>query len=142
MNFSNTSPLLVEEDDSSINLVPLIDVVFTLLVFLFLSTTFNHNRVLDLKLPEASEGKSTEQNKLPTLSISANRDVLLNGQKVDMNQLESALGNLTTSSPTPPNGLVIQADKEVPHGLVVSAMNAALKAHLTNVSISTIESYR
>lgn len=126
------------KEEDSINLTPLIDVVFLLLIFFMVSTTFTRETHLEIDLPEA-EGKPSEtQAEQLEILISAEGHYSVNGQRLANNQmatLRSALEQISEGDTARP--LVISADANAPHQAVVSAMDAAGQMGFVHLSITT-----
>lgn len=115
-----------KESDDSINLTPLIDVVFLLLIFFMVSTTFTKEQHLQLDLPEAVTGeRETQQDSLEIL-IAADGSYSVDGQQLvnrKLRTLHSALKAISEENSDVP--LIITADAKTPHEAVVSAMDIA-----------------
>ena len=133
-----------KEDSVEVNLTPLIDVVFLLLIFFMVSTTFDRHAKLKVSLPEASTKATQQQNDPLVLSIDAKGNYFLNERQI-VNQQLSTLKQaiLKTLSETNANiedvSLVLRADANTPHQSVVRAMDAASQLGLTKLSIATVE---
>ena len=125
-----------------INLTPLIDVVFLLLIFFMVSTTFDRHANLKVELPEASAKKEQQQQQEPlVLSIDANGNYFINDRQVINTQLDTLKSALQKSIGERKDvSLVLRADARTPHQSVVRAMDAASQLGLTRLSIATIES--
>ena len=125
-----------------INLTPLIDVVFLLLIFFMVSTTFDRHANLKVELPEASAKKKQQQQQEPlVLSIDANGNYFINDRQVINTQLDTLKSALQKSVGDRKDvSLVLRADARTPHQSVVRAMDAASQLGLTRLSIATIES--
>jgi biopolymer transport protein ExbD len=126
-------------DDPEINLTSLIDVVFLLLIFFMVSTTFERQAALRIDLPEASavEAPSEEPRRIE-LAIDANGLMFLNDrQLVDSRPatLRAALEELAGDNRDLP--LVLRADSETPHHFVVTAMDVSGQLGFTRLSIAT-----
>lgn len=124
--------------DPEVNLVSLIDVVFLLLLFFLLSTTFNQQSSIHISLPKSSAQQEQVPEKQVMLSIDAAGEYYVNGQHVVNRQVETlkrALSSVIGSEKNPP--LIISADAKTPHQAVVTAMDAARQAGLVHLSIST-----
>ncbi len=124
--------------DNSINVTPLIDVVFLLLIFFMVSTTFTKETHLVIDLPEAT-GKPAEAvpDTIEILvasdgSYSVNGVALVNRQAKTLVSALRQLGEVDKSIP-----LVIAADAESSHQAVVTAMDAAGQAGFVHLSITT-----
>ena len=123
-----------------INLTPLIDVVFLLLIFFMVSTTFDRHAKLKVQLPSA-EAKMQQQIKDPVvLSIDAKGKYYINDRQVVNTQLDTLKAALQkTVDNNPDITLLLRADGRTPHQSVVRAMDAASQLGLTKLSIATVE---
>ena len=135
----NLRPHKREQPD--INLTPLIDVVFLLLIFFMVSTTFDRHAKLKVELPEAS-AKTEQQLEDPVvLSIDAKGNYFIDDRQVVNTQLETLkIALQKTVADKKDVSLVLRADAKTPHQSVVRAMDAASQLGLTRLSIATIES--
>ena len=125
-------------DDVSINLTPLIDVVFLLLIFFMVSTTFTRETQLSIDLPEA-EGQVKEQTEGEIeILIDEAGTYRVNGKGlVDnrMRTLQAAIYKISVGDTTLP--MVITADAQAAHEDVVRAMDAAGQMGFVHLSITT-----
>ncbi len=133
-----------KEDNVEVNLTPLIDVVFLLLIFFMVSTTFDRHAKLKVSLPEASTKATQQQSDPLVLSIDAKGDYFLNERQIVNQQLDTLKqAILKTLSEKNVNvedvSLVLRADANTPHQSVVRAMDAASQLGLTKLSIATVE---
>ncbi len=133
MNFYHSKP----EEDVHINLTPLIDVVFLLLIFFMVSTTFDTTSQLKIKLPEASESRTSDPPEKLNLMIDANGSFFLNSRELTNNKsatLRAALERAMDGSKLP---IVIQSDADSPVQSLVTAMDVVGQLGLTQISIAT-----
>ncbi|RAR64462.1 biopolymer transport protein ExbD [Onishia taeanensis] len=119
-----------------INLTPLIDVVFLLLIFFMVSTTFETRQALELELPESASAAPADTAPV-VLSISAAGDYRLGETSVDQRDLAAALAAQADAARD--HGLVIEADGRVAHRRVVAALDQAAALDITRVRIATRE---
>jgi biopolymer transport protein ExbD len=122
----------------SVNLTPLIDVVFLLLIFFMVSTTFTQETHLNLDLPEATGEDSESVAKQIEIVISVDGQYVLNGRSLVNNKLitlRKALSELAGNNLTTP--LVITADANTPHQAVITAMDAAGQEGFSHLSLTT-----
>jgi biopolymer transport protein ExbD len=128
-------------DEAYVNLTSLIDVVFVLLLFFVVTTTFNKPSQLKLELPEAQSAEPAEAaTKDLEISISADGVFSLNDQtlaKGDLTSLMTALQRESGGDNSVP--LIISADGRTPHQSVVTAMDAAGKLGFSRIRITTVE---
>ena len=125
-------------DDQGINLTPLIDVVFLLLIFFMVSTTFTKETHLTVDLPEAVGEQSSELPEQIEILISPEGSYSVNGQALvnaKIATLKSALEKTAEGNNNLP--LVITADAKTPHQAVVQAMDAAGQLGFARLSITT-----
>ena len=125
-------------NEVEVNLTPLIDVVFLLLIFFMVSTTFTKDTQLSIDLPEASTTPGTLAERTLEISISRSGEFAINEVALINNQLKTlinALQKVSAGDNTLP--LIITADSETPHQSVVTAMDAAGQLGFSHLSIST-----
>ena len=133
---------LRREEPAEINLTPLIDVVFLLLIFFMVTTTFNRYAELRIDLPKAS-AQPTRPPKATELVVDADGRYYLDGRALVNTRLETlvrALRELRTENPEAP--LVIRADARTTHQSVVTAMDAAGRIGIRRLSIVTTQADR
>ncbi len=133
-----------KEESVEVNLTPLIDVVFLLLIFFMVTTTFDRHARLKVSLPESS-AKTTQQKQEPlVLSIDAKGNYFLNDRQIVNQQLDTLKQALQkvigqTGQDYKDVALVLRADANTPHQSVVRAMDAASQLGMTRLSIATVE---
>jgi len=123
------------------NLTPLIDVVFLLLIFFMVSTTFQKESEISLQLPKAAEDPVDAPEQQYEVVINASGRFFINDTelvKTDMETLRQALFDLTDGKRDIP--ITIRADALTPHQSVVTAMDAAAQLGLSRMSIATSHS--
>ncbi|UYM16655.1 ExbD/TolR family protein [Endozoicomonas euniceicola] len=126
------------QEEVSVNLTPLIDVVFLLLIFFMVSTTFTQETRLAIDLPEASGEVQEQVQKQVEIVISKEGDFAVNGNSLVNSRLETlktALGKVSDGDSSLP--LVITADAKTPYQSVVTAMDAAGQLGFANLSMTT-----
>ncbi len=133
MNFKSRNA----EEDVNINLTPLIDVVFLLLIFFMVSTTFDTTSQLKINLPEASHDQSVVPPQKLNLMIDAKGNFFLNSRELTNNKsatLKAALERTMDGNKLP---IVIQSDADSPVQSLVTAMDVVGQLGLSQVSIAT-----
>ncbi|MCD8554803.1 biopolymer transporter ExbD [Seleniivibrio sp.] len=125
-----------EKKHPEINVTPLIDIVFILLIFLMVSTSFNFTNSIDVNLPAA---KGDEKPLVENIRIVMTKDgvVTVNDNAVQITGVESLLEEFKKTAPDAT--VIIEADKEVSHGNVVTVMDASRKAGYTKFAIAVEE---
>ncbi len=126
-------------EEININLTPLIDVVFLLLIFFMISTTFTREAHLTISLPEASaEGEAQQQTGSIDVVVGAEGQYTINGESLvssDALTLRRALLKLTGEARDVP--FIITADAQAAHQSVVTVMDVAGKLGFSKLSITT-----
>jgi biopolymer transport protein ExbD len=125
------------EEDTNINLTPLIDVVFLLLIFFMVSTTFDTTSQLKINLPEASQQPTPTPPQKLNLLIDAKGNFFINSRELTNNKsatLKAALERSLAGGQLP---IVIQSDADSPVQSLVTAMDVVSQLGMTQVSIAT-----
>lgn len=125
-----------------INLAPLIDVVFILLLFFVVTTTFTRETQLKVDLPEAVTGAPQEDRHNLPLEVVVDRDgrYAVNGKALASNDLSAIMGAMIEASAGQKDvPVTLSADGSAPHQAVVTAMDAASKLGFVQLRITTIE---
>lgn len=125
-----------------INLAPLIDVVFILLLFFVVTTTFTRETQLKVDLPEAASGEQVQAEVKAALEILIGVDgsFALNGKSLSKNDLTTLMEALREESGGDKSiPVVLSADGKSPHQAVVTAMDAAAKLGFAQLRITTVE---
>ncbi|SFR48392.1 biopolymer transport protein ExbD [Marinobacter daqiaonensis] len=121
-----------------VDLTPLIDVVFLLLIFFMVSTTFTRESHLNIQLPEArGEAAETEVSEIDVV-VNADGHYIVNDRSLVNNQrktLEQAIREASGGETGVP--FIITADARTPHEFVVRAMDVAGELGFTQLSITT-----
>lgn len=128
-------------EELELNLTPLIDVVFLLLIFFMVSTTFQKESEISLQLPRASDSEPPVVEDGIVIIINAAGRYFINDQelvKSDVTSLQNALYKVSGGQRDIP--LTIRADAQVPHQAVVTAMDAAGQLGMLKMSIATSRS--
>lgn len=127
-----------KNEEDGVNLTPLIDVVFLLLIFFMVSTTFTKETHLSLDLPEAEGEPQAAQKSQIEILINADGSYAINGQNLvnkKLTTLKNALEKTADGDMDKP--LIISADAKTPHQAVVTAMDAAGQLGFVHLSITT-----
>ncbi|MEQ6918303.1 ExbD/TolR family protein [Halomonas aquatica] len=121
-------------DPVEVNLTPLIDVVFLLLIFFMVSTTFETRQALELELPESQSGQEMEAMPV-TLVVTAAGEYRLDGRIYSADTLGDALA--ARAEEARENGLVLEADGRAAHADVVRVLDRAAGLRILQVRIAT-----
>ncbi|SBS34247.1 Biopolymer transport protein ExbD [Marinomonas spartinae] len=126
-------------DDVQINLTPLIDVVFLLLLFFVISTTFNHRSELTIDLPSSEAGAPANDNsKDVDIVVTADGQYVINGQTLineKTNTLVQGIKEVSHGDYSRP--LIITADAKAPYEMVLKIYDAASQLGITKIAHTT-----
>ena len=132
MNFRKRTPSVEPE----INLIPFIDVLLVVLIFLMLTTTWSRLTEINMTLPLADAQKQKDRPQQIVLTVSAQGQYAVNKSPIDgtsVGALAAVLGPLGSKEVT----LVISADAKASHQSVVNAMEAARRSGLSQITFAT-----
>jgi biopolymer transport protein ExbD len=132
----NLRPRKREQPD--INLTPLIDVVFLLLIFFMVSTTFEHQSRIQIELPEATAQPNKPEDESLEILIDAQGRYFLGDQQVvntELKTLKGAIRKAVGEREAMP--VIIRADARTPHQAVVRALDATSQLGLVHISLAT-----
>jgi biopolymer transport protein ExbD len=129
-----------DREEPEINLTSLIDVVFLLLIFFMVSTTFDRQALLRLELPEATTSESESVPQLIEVTISEDGRIFIDDNLLTENSRAAVRAVLSERrEATPEAPLVVRADARASHGLVVLVLDAAAAEGIGRVGIATME---
>jgi biopolymer transport protein ExbD len=117
-----------------INITSLIDVLFILLIFFLVTSTFLEQPGMKLELPKAKSA-NVEKVENMVVYIDADHQIFLNDKPVAIDRLENQLKEAIAENEDPT--LVLRADKSVPHGLVVTTMDLAKQVGFKRLVVAT-----
>ena len=117
-----------------INLTPLIDVLFILIIFFTVSSTFLEQPGIELKLPEAESSQSHTAQKV-ILYIDKEKNLFLNDDPVNLEDVDVAVEKMISAQTD--KSVVMHADEEVAHGVVIGIMDRLRKRGIYKIVIST-----
>ena len=127
-----------QEEELQIGLTPLIDVVFILLIFFMVTTTFDRSSELRIELPDATVKNKATQEKTLEIDIDANGQFFVNQVRVISSSpkaLYLAISKVVGDNREMP--VVLKADAKTPHQYVVTAMDTIGRLGMTRLSIAT-----
>lgn len=123
-----------DEDNFALDLTPLIDVVFLLLIFFMVSTVFvDFNRRMDLTLPSSKSSSSEDPGDVLTIELTSDQKMFFQGRQISIQQLESKLGKLKGGDK---KSAVIRADKGLSFGKVVQVMGILRNEKIEDISVA------
>jgi biopolymer transport protein ExbD len=126
------------QDEPEINLIPFIDVLLVVLIFLMLSTTYSNFTELQLKLPVADTDAQRDYPKELIVAVSADGTYSINRQVIAGRSTESVSTALTENAKAGKDTvIIISADASARHQAVVTVMEAARRAGMNQITFAT-----
>ena len=130
-----------EKETLDINVTPLIDVVFLLLIFFMVSTTFQKESQLQVTLPEATANAKVPDNFVLDITIDADGTYYVNQKRVINTKLATlmkAMKEVAGDRKDPP--IILSADAKTQHQAVITAMDAARRLGFVHLNFATVQS--
>jgi biopolymer transport protein ExbD len=125
-----------EEDESEINITPMLDVVFIMLIFFIVTATFVKEAGIDVNRPDAATAVKQEKANI-LIAINEKNEIWIDRRKVDIRSVRPNIERLHAENPQ--GSVVIQADKESKTDTLIQVMDAARSAGVYNVAIAADE---
>jgi len=123
------------DSPAQINIVPMIDVIFSILAFFIISTLYlTRSEGLPVNLPKAATAE-TQRTAQINVTVEPDGEIALNRQPIELNQLQEGVGQLI--EPNSEAIVVINADEKVSHGRVVSVMDRLRRVKGAKLAIAT-----
>ncbi|MEE2733183.1 MAG: biopolymer transporter ExbD [Pseudomonadota bacterium] len=131
------SKLNTEEEDAGIDLTPMLDVVFIMLIFFIVTASFVKESGIDVNRPDAETAQKKERANI-LVAIDERNQIWIDKRQVDPRAVRANIERLHAENPQ--GSVVIQADKNSKNERLVQVMDAARQAGVYNVSIAANES--
>jgi len=125
-----------QEEEATIDLTPLMDIVFIMLIFFIVTTSFIKEAGVDINRPSANTSERKERGNILG-AITANDEIWIDKRRVDIRAVRANIERLKAENPE--GSVVIQADKESKNGLLVQVMDQARMAGVSNISIAAVK---
>jgi biopolymer transport protein ExbD len=126
--------LRTEDDENEINLTPMLDVVFIMLIFFIVTATFIRDTGLDAQRPDANNQPTiTDEDGAILVMINATDDIFVDNQSVDLRQVRPRIQAMFAEDSERP--MVIQAHGDSTTEMLVGVLDAANQVGITNVSV-------
>ena len=127
-----------EREEPEINLIPLIDILIVVLIFLFLTTTYSRFAELQINLPEAAAEKAGDRPEVLSVAVDAQGKYAINGTGVAFGSTQNFAQKLREAAKNAKEPVVaISADAAATHQSVVNVMESARLAGYNHISFTT-----
>ncbi|GAA0689813.1 biopolymer transporter ExbD [Marinobacterium maritimum] len=124
------------DNDAEIDMTPMLDIVFIMLIFFIVSTSFVREAGVEIERP-VSDTAEVKENQGVMLALTAQGEVWLDRQPVDVRMIRPTLERLKVEQPD--LGVMIQADKDARTGLLVQVMDQVKLSGVEQVAVATRE---
>ena len=124
---------LQEQDDTEVNLTPMLDVVFIMLIFFIVTASFVKEAGIDVSRPDAATAERKERGNI-LVAISESGQIWIDKRHVDIRAVRANIERMAAENPQ--GSVVIQADENSKNGILVQVMDAARLAGVESVSIA------
>lgn len=125
-----------DEDESAIDITPMLDVVFIMLIFFIVTATFVKEAGIDVNRPDAATAVKQEKANI-LIAINAQNEIWIDRRRVDVRSVRPNIERLHAENPQ--GSVVIQADKESKTETLIKVMDASRSAGVFNVAIAAQE---
>jgi biopolymer transport protein ExbD len=124
------------EQGDEINLTPMLDVVFIMLIFFVVTASFIKEAGIDVNRPEAASGRPVAEASI-LIAISETNEIWIGGRMIDVRALRANIERLHAENPK--GTVVIQADGKSNNDTFVQVMNASREAGVYDIAIATVD---
>lgn len=123
-----------DDEETAIDMTPMLDIVFIMLIFFIVTTSFVKEAGVDINRPAASTGKKTDSKSL-VVAITKDGDVYIDGNQVDVQTVRPLVESLRAQDPE--SAVMVQADDASRTGALIKVMDQIRAAGVTNISVAT-----
>jgi biopolymer transport protein ExbD len=127
--------------NANVDLVPMIDVVFQLVIFFMLTSTFVMTPGIAIDLPESSSSEAVVINRL-VVTVVSSREIYINQQPVTLETMQAALDAVAPEDDDQPLSVIIEGDSTVPYQTMVQILDVLRRNGYRGVALRTIEEDR
>jgi len=125
---------VAEEEDNEINLTPMLDVVFIMLIFFIVTASFIKEAGLDVNRPDAPVTETNPEDANILVAITGNDEIWIDRRLIDPRAVRANIERLHAENPK--GSVVIQANRQSTNKMLVTVMDAARQAGVYNISIA------
>ena len=129
----------VKDDESEINLTPMLDVVFIMLIFFIVTANFIKEPGLEINRPD-SDTAETQENAAILIAVGSNDEVWMDGRRIDVRQVKANVVKMLSDNPK--GSVVIQADEQAVADTIIKVMDGAREAGVNACLLYTSPSPR
>jgi biopolymer transport protein ExbD len=124
-----------QEEEAEINVTPMLDVVFIMLIFFIVTASFVKETGIEVERPEAMTAEPKQQGNI-LVAISGNNDIWIQKKRLDIRQVRPTIEGILAENPQA--SVIIQADSGSKNGLFIEVMDQAKQAGVKDVAIAAL----
>jgi biopolymer transport protein ExbD len=121
------------EDEGGINITPMLDIVFIMLIFFIVTTSFTKESGIEVNRPSAQTAERQQQGNI-LVAISANNEIWIDKREIDVRAVRANIERLHAENPE--GAVIVQADKDSRNGMLVQVIDQIRLAGVNNVSLA------
>ena len=121
------------DDDSAFDMTPMLDIVFIMLIFFIVTTSFTKESGVDINRPTATTAVKSEHGNI-LIAITENDEIWIDKRNIDVRSVRANVERLHAENPQ--GSVIIQADKNSRNGMLVQVIDQTRLAGISNVSIA------
>lgn len=125
------------EEEADIDMTPMLDIVFIMLIFFIVTTSFAKEKALEVQRPKDQQNKVETKSKAVSIMISETGQIYMNNRLVDIERVNANIQNYLAEVET--DVAVVKAAKGAPHGIVVKVLDQAAEAGIGTLSVAVDE---
>jgi biopolymer transport protein ExbD len=122
--------------EATVNLIPLLDVLFVIIIFFMLATTFIIAPGINIQLPASSTATNVAMENL-VISIVSENEIYFADKKLDLADLGGALSTYSKTSTTQSRNVIIEGAKDIPYSLMIRVLDVVRENGFTGVNLRT-----
>ena len=124
-----------EGEDAAIDMTPMLDIVFIMLIFFIVTTSFIKEAGIEVNKPQASQSQQ-QKNANVFVAITDDGKIWLDKREIDVDRVRANLERLLAEQPT--DLIIIQADKKAKHGVVIEVMDQIKAAGMDRIAVAAV----
>jgi biopolymer transport protein ExbD len=121
------------EDEAGIDLTPMLDIVFIMLIFFIVTSSFIREAGITVQTPSADTAENQPRGNI-LIAVDANGEIWMDGQQVDVRSVRAAVERMRVDQPD--SSVVVQADRDARSGLVIRVMDQVRLAGVMDVALA------
>ena len=121
------------EDDTELDMTPMMDIVFIMLIFFIVTTSFTKESGIEVNRPSAQTAERQQQGNI-LVAISADNEIWIDKREIDVRAVRANIERLHAENPE--GAVIVQADKDSKNGMLVQVIDQIRLAGVNNVSLA------